>query len=95
MTPGTKCFDGPEKRHRGSSPVFGRDNYNASAGLSSIVLDKAADQAPRPETYEMTENIRTLLLQHVRQVLQEGALQCRPFEAGGQYSFFDYTITKD
>lgn len=63
-------------------------------GYSELVR-KIEGKPPRKESYQAMDNIRALLLSHVGRLLDEGTLECRPFEAGGRYHFFDYTITKD
>jgi hypothetical protein len=61
----------------------------------SELMRESEGKSPRAESYLAMSNIRGLLLRHVGRLLDQGTLECRPFEAGGQYPFFDYTITKD
>lgn len=52
------------------------------------LLRKSEGKPPRAESYLAMSHIRGLLVRRVGQLLAEGALQCRPFEVGGQYPFF-------
>ncbi|PWN18219.1 hypothetical protein BCV69DRAFT_301364 [Microstroma glucosiphilum] len=96
---GTKCFEGPEKRHRRSQAVGALDpTYRAWMKMLRYlgymeVWCRSKGQPPRAESYQAMSDIRGLLMRHVGGPLDAGDLPCRPFETCGGYAFFDYTIT--